>query len=177
MKYKFDKNYKNSAAKYLEKNGEAVINDDPGKAAKALKQVAACPGDCQPGGTFQLSSHLQENLTIEESIEWLVEHFSAISQEFLLLDVKKHPDYVKESMTDKITAKPILSEFDVWAKLKEMKKPKSSVPGDFPHKLRKMVELVKHITKIFKNIIKTGVSQINGKFNMVQLFQQIMKNL
>ena len=157
MKYKFDKNYKNSAAKYLEKNGEAVINDDPGKAAKALKQVAACPGDCQPGGTFQLSSHLQENLTIKESIERLVVHFSETSQEFLPLVVSKLPENVQESMNDKKTPKPTLTEFDVWAKLKEMKKTKSSVPGDLTPKLQKMVELVKPITKKFNNIFKTGV--------------------
>ena len=60
-------------------------------------------------------------------------------------------------MNDQITAKSILSEFDVWAKLKEMKKTKSSVPGDLTPKLQKMVELVKPITKKFNNIFKTGV--------------------
>ena len=52
MKLKFNQNYKNAATKYLEKNVEAAIKDDPGKASKALKQIGGRPGDCQSGGTF-----------------------------------------------------------------------------------------------------------------------------
>ena len=42
MKCKFNKNYKKAAAKYLEKNVEAVINDDPGKAANQGLKTSCC---------------------------------------------------------------------------------------------------------------------------------------
>ena len=63
MKQKFNENFKNAANHYLDKNVEIAMKNDPGKAAKALKQLSARPGDCQPGGSFQLANYLQENLT------------------------------------------------------------------------------------------------------------------
>ena len=111
-KLKFNQSYKNAATKYLEKNVEAAIKDDPGKASKALKQIGARPGDCQPGGTFQLASHLNQNLTTEESIERFVEYFAEVSQEYSPMDVDKLPDKVKQSLSDGTVEKSILKEFD-----------------------------------------------------------------
>ena len=99
-KIKFNQNYKKAAAKYLEKNVSAAIKENPGKAAKALKRVSARPGDCQQGGSFQLVNHLDENLTIEESIERFVEHFAVVSQEFEALNVEILSSDIKESIND-----------------------------------------------------------------------------
>ena len=54
-------------------------------------------------------------------------------------------------------SKPILTKFEVWEKLKNMKTTKSSDPGDLPPKLRKMEETVKSITTILNNILKSGI--------------------
>ena len=156
-KLKFNENYKKAAAKYLKKNVASILNDNPGKASRVLKQVGARPGDCQLGGSFRLSNHSEQNLTIEESIERYVEHFALVSQEFEPLNFEKLPPNVKKSVEEDLNLRPCLTEFQVWDKLKSMKRTKSSVPGDLPPNLRKMEELVKPITLILNNIIESGI--------------------
>jgi hypothetical protein len=75
-----------------------------------------------------------------------------VSQEFEPFNNEKLPSERKKSLKKDSNTKPCLSEFQVWDKLKSMKKTKSSVPGDLPPKLRKIEELVKPITKILNNI-------------------------
>ena len=145
-KIKFNRNYKKAPAHYLENNVSAAIKGNLGKAPKALKWVSV-PGDCQQGGSFQLVNHFNKNLTIEESKERFVEHFAVVSQEFGALNVEKMSSDIKQSINEDSMSKPILTEFEVWEILKNMKTTKSSVPGDVPPKLRKLEEIVKPITK------------------------------
>ena len=58
------------------------MEDDPGRAYRSLKKLAARPGDCSDEGSFTLSSHVDENLTSIESTERIAEHFAKISQEY-----------------------------------------------------------------------------------------------
>jgi hypothetical protein len=58
------------------------MEDDPGKAYKNLKKLGAQPGDCLEENSFILQSHLDANLSAEESIERIAQHFARISQEF-----------------------------------------------------------------------------------------------
>ena len=158
-KKKFQINYKKAAKAFIVKNVTSIMEEAPGKASKALKQLSRRPGDCQPQGSFRLSSHLLENLSTEESIERFVKHFSEISQEFDPLDIEKLPINIKQSMSEEIATRPTLMENEVLKMMKLMKKTKSSVPGDIPPKLRSSCqeELVKPVTIIFNSMIKSGI--------------------
>ena len=92
VKYKslakeFDEKYKTAAHKYLNKNTDELKQTNPGQAYRILKKMGAQPGDCTDSNTFTLPSHQSANLTNQESAELIAEHFSAISREFLPLDI------------------------------------------------------------------------------------------
>ena len=84
----------------LEKNVRSLKEDDPGKAYQVMKKLRSQPGDCSDEGAFTLISHIDENLTIEESMEKIANHFSKISQEFSPLN----PNLLPETVQDKINA-------------------------------------------------------------------------
>ena len=165
-KIRFDRKYLKASKDYIKKNVDEAMVDNPGKATKALNHLSARPGDCQPGGSFRLVNHLEENLSIEESIEKFVTFFSSISQEFMPLDISQLPVQIQNAMIENDEIKPYLSENEVLDKFREMKKTKSSVPGDIPPKLRDKCkeELVPPVTKIFNNIIRTGIWPAKWKF-------------
>ena len=97
LKKLYDEKYEKAASAYLDKNVRSLKEDDPGKAYRSLKKMAARPGDCSDEGSFTLQSHLEDNLTDEESMEQIANHFSQISQEFPPLDYNLLPDQVKLS--------------------------------------------------------------------------------
>ena len=72
---------KKAAQAYLDKNVQSLKEDDPGKAYRNLKKMAAHPGDCTSESTFTLLTHLEENLSSQESVERIAQYFSSISQE------------------------------------------------------------------------------------------------
>ena len=86
LKKSYDEKLQIAAQAYLEKNVRSRKEDDPGKAYRSLKKMAAQPGDCSDEGSFTLLSHLEDNLTSEESTERIAQHFAQISQEFLPLN-------------------------------------------------------------------------------------------
>ena len=82
MKKLYDEKLRNAAIAYLEKHVRSIKEDDPGKAYRSLRKMASQPGDCAEDDSFELQSHLEDNLSAEESIEKIANHFSKISQEF-----------------------------------------------------------------------------------------------
>ena len=119
--------------------------------------MAAQPGDNQDEGSFTLLSHLEDNLTPEESI---AQHFASISQEFLPLDYNLLPADVQVKLDQQKSESilPIIEDHDVYLKIRKTKKPKSSVPGDLPRRIVQEFgpELAAPAGKIFRNIVKTG---------------------
>ena len=111
-------------------------------------------------GSFTLLSHLEENMTDEESIEKIAQHFAQISQEFPPLNINLLTDEVrlKPQETNKDQDIPDIQEYKVYEKIRESKKPKSSVPGDLPRRLVKEFgpELATPATLIYRNIVRKG---------------------
>ena len=66
-----------------------------------------------------------------ESAERIAQHFSAISQEYLRLDVAALPAFLLAPLP------PRIDELEVFKRLQKMKKTKSTQPIDLPHKLRR----------------------------------------
>ena len=123
--------------------------------------MASQPGDCLEEGTFTLQTHLEDNLTEEESIEKIANHFSLISQEYPPLDYNLLPDQVKTKLDCPYNQDdlPDLSDHSVYETIKHSKKPRSSTPGgDIPRRIVQEFgpELATPVGKIFRNILKTG---------------------
>ena len=113
------------------------MEDDPGTAYRCLKRLAAQPGDHQDEGTFSISSHQEANLTSDQSIEKIAQHFAKISQEFIPLNYNLLPAEVQAKVDQPVSVNemPELPDHDVYEKIQKSKKTKSSVPGDLPRKI------------------------------------------
>ena len=90
----------------------------------------------------------------------LADHFSKLSLTLEPISMKNfHPKFrktIKEGIQDK--DKPVLNEYEVYRKLKQAKKPNSSVPGDIPKPILKEFtpEFAFPVTKIFNKITKSA---------------------
>ena len=131
LEKKFKSTYRSEAGKYLNKNLDALKSSKPGQAYSILKKMGAQPGDCNDSNTFSLPSHEAENLTEEESAERIATHFAEISQQFPPLDVSSLPQHVQDKLSCQDRA-PVVSEYEVYCKIKADKKPRSGVPNDLP---------------------------------------------
>ena len=80
---------------------------------------------------------MQANLTKEQSIEKIAEHFSNISQEFSPPTVQTLLEVVQSKINKpvKLQELPEISDHIVYEKIKQSKKPRSSVPGNLPRRL------------------------------------------
>ena len=122
LKNAFNEKFKIAAAAYLEKNVRSLKEDNPGTAYRNLKKLGAQPGDCSTEeGSFTLLFHLEENLSREESIERIAQHFAQISQEFPPLDYNLLSESVKVKLDKPVHDKdiPIISEYEVYEKIRK----------------------------------------------------------
>ena len=160
LKNAYNEKFKSAAVAYLEKNVRSLKEDDPGTAYRNMKKLGAQPGDCADEGSFTLLSHLEQGLSDEESIEHIAEHFAHISQEFPPFNYNLLPESVKVKLDSPVQESdiPIISDFDVYNKIRKSKKPRSSVPGDLPRRIVQEFgpELATPAAKIYRNIAKTG---------------------
>ena len=160
LKNAYNEKFQSAAVAYLEKNIRSLKEDDPGTAYRNMKKLGAQPGDCADEGSFTLLSHLEQGLSDEESIERIAEHFAHISQEFPPFNYNLLPESVKVKLDSPVLESdiPIISDFDVYNKIRKSKKPRSSVPGDLPRRIVQEFgpELATPAAKIYRNIAQTG---------------------
>ena len=160
LKKYYDEKFRRAAEDYLEKNVRSMIDEDYGQAYQSLKKLGSQPGDCSDEGAFTLISHLEENLSTEESIERIAEHFAKISQEFPPLRITLLPDKVKEKVTAPINPSdlPDISDYEMYRQIRKSKKPRSQVPGDLPRRLIQEFspELAGPAAEILRTVVKTG---------------------
>ena len=159
MKKLYDEKLRNAAIAYLEKHVKSIKEDDPGKAYRSLRKMASQPGDCAEDDSFELQSHLEDNLSAEESIEKIANHFSKISQEFPPLQIDLLPKEVQDKLKSvNYLEAPCISDYQVYEKIRKSKKPRSMVPGDLPRKLVQEFspELAAPAGLIFRNIVQSG---------------------
>ena len=158
MKKCYDKKYIKAAEAYLEKNVRSLKEEDPGKAYQSLKKLGAQPGDCPDGGAFNLLSHIEDNLSIEESTEKIAEHFSKISQQFSPLNTNLLPENVQEKIRETGQELPEIQDYVVYEQIRKTRKPRSSVPGDLPRRIVQEFapELAAPVAKILRNIVQSG---------------------
>ena len=123
LKKSYDEKFQKAAEAYLEKNVRSLKEDDPGKAYRSLKKMAAQPGDCSDEGSFTLILHQKDNLTSQESTERIEQHFAQISQEYPPLNPDLLPEEVRVKLDNPVTPDqlPDIEEYAVWEKIKQSK--------------------------------------------------------
>ena len=135
------------------------MQDSPAKAHINLRKLGAQPGDCTDEGTFTLVSHQDQNLSTEEAMKKIIQHFSSISQEFDPLSSDLLYDGVRAKLGQiSETEIPELAEHEVWQKIKSSKKSKSVLPGVVPKRILTEFspEFSSPMCKIFNKISKSG---------------------
>ena len=134
LKSKFDSKFRNEFFKYKAKLELEVTEGKRGSSYSALKKLGLRPGEISHPD-FQLPEHVKKNISPAESADVLADYFSAVSQENAALDIASLPPNVQAHLSIKDDKRPILSDYDVYKKLINSKKPNSSVPGDLPKKV------------------------------------------
>ena len=160
MKLSYDTKFSKAAKDQLNKFVEDMMNEHPGRAYQAMKKMGARPGDCANDGIFFVTSHQNENLSLEQSTDRILKYFSAISQEYLPFDILRLPEDVQSKLRQDVNSVdiPIIQPFQVFEKWKKCKKTKSSVPGELPARLRQefSVELSEPAAIIFNNVAQSS---------------------
>jgi hypothetical protein len=104
-----------------------------------------------------------QNLSSLDAANSVAAHFAKISQEYEPLDRCKLPSYLPSQRA------PLISPYQVYSELKNMKKTKSTLPIDLPYKLRKefAAELATPLTDIFNSCLQAGTFPQKWKFEWV----------
>ena len=142
-------------SKYKEKIMEDVRNGDRSSSYAALRKLGVRPGD-NLRNTFDLPAH--SNLSIDESVERIADHFAAISNEYTPINMENFPPKIRETLSNPdMNLIPQLEEYQVYKKISQAKKPNSIVPGDIPKKVIKefSCELSVPVTRIFNSILQS----------------------
>ena len=148
LKYKFKKLKRKTLKNFYSNFVTELKSTDPGKWYSMAKQIGAV--DKMSRGDIQIESLSSfSNLQCAQKI---AEHFAAISQEYSPVDVQKLPAYLPAQKPPKI------EEFDVYMRLKNIKKTKSTLPIDLPEKVRKECtpHLAAPLTTIYNESLSLG---------------------
>ena len=122
--------------------------------------MGARPGECGEEGFFDMSEHIEQNLSIDQSQEKMISYFLGISCQDPPLNFNTLPGRVKTKLQDaNPTDIPIITSYDVWQIQQGRHKTQSAVPGDLPLRLRYefQVELSEPAALIYNNITTTGI--------------------
>ena len=130
---------------------------------KEAKRMSARPGD-NTSNSFTLPSHVDRNLTTEDSAEEIVEYFAKISQEFTAIEEDTLPQSLIEKLEDIHCEHPEIVEHDIFENMKKAKKT-DSIPGDIPKAVLKefLPELATPFTAILKEAVASHTWPSNWK--------------
>ena len=159
MKASYEKKMKIAANNYLEKNVRSLIEEEPGKAYKCMKKLSAQPNSDLEDGSFNLLSHMEKNLSTEESANKIAKHFADICNDFQPLNLESLPENIQHKLSNENTEDlPEVSDFMIYKQICKSKKPRSCVPGDLPRRIVQEFspELAAPVASIIRNIVKTG---------------------
>ena len=160
IKSVYDRKFQRAASEYLQGCVQDMMEEQPGKAYRAMRKLGARPGDCDDEAGFTLTSHVEENLTPKQSVERIADYFSAISQQYSPLHVHNLPKSARDILEAPVNTCdiPVIEPYQVWEMMKAGRKTKSSVPGELPARLRHEFgpELAQPAAIIFNNIARSG---------------------
>ena len=156
LRDEFDRLALKEVHKYKDKIIAEVTEGKRGSAYKALRKLGT--GTFETQQSFFIPSHVDANLSAQQSADILADHFSSISQEFEPIDPSRFTASLREKLYRDNEETPVLEEHYIYRKIKAAKKPNSSVPGDLPKQVVKefAVELSLPVTVIFNAITRTA---------------------
>ena len=119
---------------------------EPSKFYQIAKQIGTGRSDT---GNY-INIECIEDLTPKEQV---AEYFADVSQQYSPIDIHQLPSYLPA------LPPPQIEVLSVWKSIKELKKTKSTLPGDLPDKLRKEASLflAEPVTHIFNACLNQGV--------------------
>ena len=101
-----------------------------------LRKLGARPGESDDTSSFTLPNH--EGFTVEQSADAIADYFAAVSQQFEPLHFDRLPKRVQDILSSNESDElPLITEFQVWQKMKSARVAKSGVHGDIAGKLSK----------------------------------------
>ena len=104
IKHSFDEAFRSEAHKYKDKIIAEVADGKRGSSYKALKKLGSGMKD---DVNLQIPSHVESDLSAQESAEVIADHFSRISQEFNPIDPSKFSPGLKDKLNQPTDATPI----------------------------------------------------------------------
>lgn len=149
-----------NSKEYIKKKVEELKSSNLRNFYKKIKDTGSRLGECK-SGSFSISSHVEHNLSPDESAERIAQHFSSISKEFPPIDTTLLPKRVQEKILhpDVSTKAPTIQEHEVYQMFIKRGFKACSVPGDIPALLKKEFspELSAPVASIFNTITKSGI--------------------
>ena len=115
---------------------------------------------------FSLSNHVSENLTFQQSVNRIANHFTKISQEYPPLEFNLLPEKIRDQVNQiKPGDIPFISRWTVENMIRKTKLPHSIVPLDIPPKITKEFahELSVPLSVIFNETLNTGIWSSTGR--------------
>ena len=98
LKHEFLTKYKKASAAYLQKNVTNLKKENQGKAFATIKSMGAQLGDCEEVHSFTLRKHVEENLTAEEQLKRISDHFVDLSNQFEPLEINQLSEETQEKI-------------------------------------------------------------------------------
>ena len=100
-----------------------------------IRRLAKGPNDVK-NKAFDLPHHVENDFTPAQCAEDILSFFTAISQEYHSIDINLFSPNLRSFLDNQIKSQiPVITEVQVYNKLKSAKKCKSSVEGDLHPKL------------------------------------------
>ena len=156
LKKKFEETFEKAAHDYKDKIISEVKDGKRGSAYKAIRKLGE---NSSTDVCFSIPTHVEANLSDEQSAELLADYFSKISQEFTPINKNNFFPALRDKLAN-VDPKtiPILEEYQIYRKVSSAKKPNSTVPGDLPKKVVTTfsVELAEPLEIVFNTITRSG---------------------
>ena len=147
LKSKFKKLKRKSVQTFYSDFVHNLKKSDPGKWYQMARKIGAVHQS--ETGAVQVES--LSNLSNGECAQKIAEHYAAVSNEYLPIDLTQLPAYLPAPPP------PQVDEYDVYLRINKLKKTKSTLPLDIPVKLRQ--ECSPHLAAPLSSIINNCLAQ------------------
>ena len=121
---------------------------DPAKFYKTVKRI----GNGNKKNDGEIRIECLEGLTPVQQVERVAESFAKVSQEYSEIELESLPSFLPA------LPPPQVNLLTVWKRIQNLKKTKSTLPGDLPDKLRKeaAIFLAEPLTNILNSCLSQG---------------------
>ena len=153
LKKELKSKIKSEGAKLIQKQID-LLGEKGNNWFRFAKKITTRPGE-DTTDSFTLPSHVEANLTADQSAAEICRFFSSISQEFKPLDLESLPTRVSDILNEPCCPHPDIIEHEIYHDMLKAKKT-DSVPGDIPKNI--LTEFLPEFTGPISTIIRTAIN-------------------